>query len=99
MRCAVLLLSLVLVGCGPTMVVDETAQSPQQTAAAEVEATMPGVDVDAIAACVRDNATPAELERLAAGTGAAEQSLTAQIIQRPATLACIQANNAAPSGA
>lgn len=93
-----LCLSLLLAACGLTIGTEETGQSPEQTAAAEVEATMPGVDVNAIASCVRDNATPDELERLAAGSGAAEQSLTAQIIQRPETMACIQASNAAPVG-
>lgn len=72
--------------------------TPGEAATAEVEAQMPGVDVDAIAECVQANATAEELERLAAGTGAAEQSLTAQIIQRPETMNCIQANNAAPVG-
>ena len=91
-------LLVVLAACAPVLGPQETGQSAEQTAAAEVEATMPGVDVNAIANCVRDNATPEELQRLAGGNGAAEQSLTAQIIQRPETMACIQANNAAPVG-
>ena len=95
-RPMVLSAGLVLLGaCAAPAPVDEAART-----AAEVEARMPGVDVDAIAACMRTHATADELERLAAGgTGAAEQSLAAQIIQRPETMACIRANDAAPSGA
>ena len=87
-----------LAACAPMIPAGDGPQTAEQVAAAEVEAQMPGVDVNAIANCVRDNATPEELEALAAGTGAAQQSLTARIIQRPATMACIQRNNAAPTG-
>ena len=87
---------LLLAACTPG---PNAAMTPGDSARAEVEAQMPDVDVDAIAGCVRENATAEELQSLAQGTGAAQHSLTAQIIQRPETMQCIQAANAVPTGA
>ena len=49
-----------------------------------------GVDVDAMGACVKENASPGEMEALAAG-GDMATSTTATIIARPATQTCLEA--------
>jgi hypothetical protein len=85
MRIAILLLGLSLAACAPALPPTETL--PAAPTAAD-PAQFPGLDVNATAACVRDNATEGELAIMALGDQRS-QDVTAQVLQRPATLACL----------
>jgi hypothetical protein len=93
MRIAVSLLAMAaLVACAPVATIEPVP--PASPAVAQ----FPGVDVNATAACVSQNATEGELAIMAIGSDAnasaaaqsQAQSTTAQVLQRPATLACLQ---------
>jgi hypothetical protein len=73
-----------LAACMPAATVEPVAPPPPAAAA-----QFPGVDVEATAVCVRENATEGELALMALG-GERAQTATAQVLQRPATLACLQ---------
>ena len=62
-----------------------TACAPAQN---EPETSEFGVDVDAMGACVKANASPAEMDALSAG-GSTATDATAAILARPATLTCL----------
>jgi hypothetical protein len=80
---AVLLVALA--ACAPVATIEPAPPgAPASSAAA-----FPGVDVDATAACVRENATEGELAIMALG-GERAQTATAQVLQKPETLACLQ---------
>ena len=74
---------LTLTACAPTETTSETSEF--------------GVDVDAIGACVRENASPGELEALGAGGDMATDT-TATILSRPATQTCLEARGVDLSG-
>ena len=74
-----------LAACMPVATVEPVAPpAPAPTADA-----FPGVDVEATALCVRENASEGELAMMALG-GERAQTATAQVLQRPGTLACLQ---------
>jgi hypothetical protein len=89
-----LIAALALAACAPVATVE-----PVAPAAPSAAAVAPGLDVNATATCVRENATEGELALMAIGsdataTAAAKtqaQTVTATVLQRPATLACLQA--------
>jgi hypothetical protein len=56
------------------------------------------VDVNAIAACVRESATEGELAIMSLG-GERAQTATAQVLGRPATQACLARSNVTLPGA
>lgn len=74
-----------LAACAPAVPPAEVLPPAAPSAAA----AFPGVDVNATAACVRENATEGELAIMALGDQRS-QDVTAQVLQRPATLACLQ---------
>ena len=86
MRCFPAILGLVaLSACMPAATVEPVAPpAPAPTAEA-----FPGVDVEATALCVRENASEGELAMMALG-GERAQIATAQVLQRPGTIACLQ---------
>jgi hypothetical protein len=94
MRLFVPAVLLALAACAPVATVE-----PVAPAAPPAAAVVPGLDVNATATCVRENATEGELALMAIGsdataTAAAKtqaQTVTATVLQRPATLACLQA--------
>ena len=75
----------VLAACMPVATVEPVAPPPQELAAQQ----FPEVNVEATAACVRENATEGELALMALG-GERAQTATAQVLARPATLSCLQ---------
>lgn len=83
-----------LAACAPVATVE-----PVAPAAPPAAAVAPGLDVNATATCVRQNATEGELALMAIGSDASAtaaaksqaQTVTATVLQRPATLACLQA--------
>jgi type IV secretory pathway TrbL component len=85
---------LALAACAPTATVEPVAPTAPSAAA-----VAPGLDVNATATCVRENATEGELALMAIGSDATAsaaaktqaQTVTATVLQRPATLACLQA--------
>ncbi len=88
MRFAILFLPLGLMACAGPETVPTVSQSPLEVAARE----FPGVDVEAIAICVRENATEAELILLGQG-GDLAQTTTRQILSRPETAECLVASD------
>lgn len=82
-----------LTACMPVATV-EPVPAPQPAPAAS---QFPGVDVEAMAFCVRENATEGELALMALG-GDRAQTATAQVLQRPATLACLQRSGVSVPG-
>ena len=90
MRTALLLLPLGLMACAGPETVPTANQDPLAVAARE----FPGVDVQGIATCVRENATEDELVLLAQGGDLAQQT-TRQILQRPETGQCLAASDVA----
>lgn len=74
-----------LSACMPVATVEPVTAPPPAASTAQ----FPGVDVEATALCVRENATEGELALMALG-GERAQTATAQVLQRPATLACLQ---------
>ena len=74
-----------LAACMPVATVEPLAPPPATPAAGQ----FPGVDVEATALCVRENATEGELALMALG-GERAQTATAQVLQRPETLSCLQ---------
>jgi hypothetical protein len=78
--------AVTLAACMPVATVEPVAPPPPAVPAAEA---FPGVDVEATAACVRENATEGELALMALGDERA-QTATAQVLQRPGTLGCLQ---------
>ena len=91
MRLFLILPVLVLAACAST---SNDVQVPSSEASARATAAeqFPGVNVDAIAACVRGNATDAELVLLAQGGAIATQT-TQSIIARPAAVQCLRDSN------
>jgi hypothetical protein len=93
MRAALTAVLLALAACAPVATV-----TPVPPAAPPAAAVAPGLDVNATAACVRENATEGELALMAIGSDATAtpaaqtqaQTVTAEVLQRPATLACLQ---------
>ncbi len=77
---AVLLVALA--ACAPVATIE-----PVPPAAPSVDAAT-GVDVNATAECVKQNATEGELALMALG-GERAQTATAQVLQKPGTLACL----------
>jgi hypothetical protein len=94
MRLFVPAILLALAACAPVATVE-----PVAPAAPSAAAVAPGLDVNATATCVRENATEGELALMAIGSDATAsaaaksqaQTVTATVLQRPATLACLQA--------
>jgi hypothetical protein len=78
------LLLVALAACAPVATIEPAAP----TAPTAPATAFPGVDVDATAACVRENATEGELALMALG-GERAQTATAQVLQKPETLACL----------
>ena len=70
-----------LAACAPVATIEPVPPAAPAAAA-------PGLDVNATAACVRENATEGELAIMALGDQRS-QNVTAQVLQRPATLACL----------
>jgi hypothetical protein len=85
MRNVILFTLLALAACAPVATIEPLPPA----APAAPAAAFPGVDVNATAACVRENATEGELAIMALGDQRS-QDVTAQVLQRPATLACLQ---------
>lgn len=71
-----------------------TSSTPSagQDARAAAAAQFPGVNVEAIARCVRDNATADELVLLGQG-GAIGTQTTQVILARPTTIQCMRDND------
>jgi hypothetical protein len=94
MRNALLVALLALAACAPVATIEP---APPAVPAADAAAGFPGLDVNATAACVKENATEGELAIMAIGSDASAsaaaqsqaQATTAQVLQRPATLACL----------
>ena len=84
MRNVILFTLLSLAACAPVATIEPLPPA----APAAPAAAFPGVDVNATAACVRENATEGELAIMALGDQRS-QDVTAQVLQRPATLACL----------
>jgi hypothetical protein len=84
MRNVILFTLLALAACAPVATIEPLPPA----APAAPAAAFPGVDVNATAACVRENATEGELAIMALGDQRS-QDVTAQVLQRPATLACL----------
>ena len=84
MRNIILFTLLSLAACAPVATIEPLPPA----APAAPAAAFPGVDVNATAACVRENATEGELAIMALGDQRS-QDVTAQVLQRPATLACL----------
>jgi hypothetical protein len=80
------ILLLAMAACAPVATIEPAPPAAPATAPA---AAFPGVDVNATAACVRENATEGELALMALG-GERAQTATAQVLQKPETLACLQ---------
>ena len=74
------------------------SSAPQPAPAPDGEDTLSGVNVEGIAACVSQNATPEEMSLLAAG-GEPAQTTTAAILNRESTLTCLSDNNITRPGA
>lgn len=95
MRHLAFLAPLVLVAC-VGLSPEEEAQAAEQVAATVIGRVYPGINVAAMANCVRDNASAAELSALASFrdgvVGSDAQIITLRIIDRPETDACIRAN-------
>jgi hypothetical protein len=85
MRNVILFTLLALAACAPVATIEPLPPA----APAAPAAAFPGVDVNATAACVRENATEGELAIMALGDQRS-QDVTAQVLQRPATLACLE---------
>jgi hypothetical protein len=85
MRNVILITLLSLAACAPVATIEPLPPA----APAAPTAAFPGVDVNATAACVRENATEGELAIMALGDQRS-QDVTAQVLQRPATLACLE---------
>jgi hypothetical protein len=85
MRNVILITLLSLAACAPVATIEPLPPA----APAAPAAAFPGVDVNATAACVRENATEGELAIMALGDQRS-QDVTAQVLQRPATLACLE---------
>jgi hypothetical protein len=85
MRNVILITLLSLAACAPVATIEPLPPA----APAGPTAAFPGVDVNATAACVRENATEGELAIMALGDQRS-QDVTAQVLQRPATLACLE---------
>lgn len=81
--------ALALTACAATAPVQEPRQASVPPPAAE---QFPEVDVNATAACVRENATEGELALMALG-GAEAQAATARVLGREETQACLAENN------
>lgn len=75
---------------------EEEAQAAEQVAGTVVSRVYPGINVNAMANCVRENATAAELSALASYrdtvVGSDAQILTLRIVDRPETNTCARAN-------
>ncbi len=84
MRSAALFLALGLMACAGPETAPTVEESPLDVAAQQ----FPGVDVQAMANCVRENATEAELVLLAEG-GELAQTTTRQILAKPETADCL----------
>jgi hypothetical protein len=84
MRNVILFTLLALAACAPVATIEPLPPA----APAAPTAAFPGVDVNATAACVRENATEGELAIMSLGDQRS-QDVTAQVLQRPATLACL----------
>jgi hypothetical protein len=87
MRIAILLVGLSLAACASALPPTETLP-PAAPTAADPAALFPGVDVNATAACVRENATEGELAIMSLGDQRS-QTVTAEVLGRPATIACL----------
>jgi hypothetical protein len=95
MRIAGLFLAILLVaGCAAAPPYEETGQASEQAVTTGADEQLSGVDVDAIANCVRNNASDDELAILVAGDDASTR-LTADILGRAPTQQCIADNNVA----
>ena len=82
-----LIVAALLAACAPAVPPSETL--PPAAPSADAAAQFPGLDVNATAACVKENATEGELAIMARGD-ARSQAVTAEVLGRPATLACLQ---------
>ena len=89
-----LVVAAALSACAPANPFEETAQGADQSAAASAAQQFPGTDVAGIATCVRDNATEGELAIMALGD-ARSQTVTAEVLARPATQECLRLSNVA----
>jgi hypothetical protein len=88
MRIALALLMMAaLAACAPAVPPAEVLP-PAMPPAADAAAAFPGLDVNATAACVKENATEGELAIMALGDQRS-QAVTAEVLGRPATLACL----------
>jgi len=83
---------LALGACASNAPFEATGPAPAQVPSAAAAEQFPEVDVNATAACVRDNATEGELALMALG-GTQAQTATAQVLGRAETQACLADNN------
>ena len=89
MRALLIVPFLALAACDATTSGSGSQGQDARTAAAQ---QFPGVNVAAIAQCVRDNATEDELVLLGQG-GAIGTQTTQSIMARPDTVQCLRDNN------
>lgn len=83
---------VILAACAESTATDETGQMAEDEARAVAATEFPGVDIDGLATCVRDNATAEELDALSLG-GTLAQEATAAVLQRPEAQACVTDND------
>lgn len=70
----------------------ETGQLAESEARQVVARDFPGVDIDGLANCVRDNASEEQLAALSVG-GVLATDATSTVLEKPETEACIRDNN------
>ncbi|GEM_PF-3607856 len=84
--------ALSLTACATTAPFEDPGQVRSQPTAESATEQFSGVDVNATAACVRENATEGELALMALG-GTEAQGATARVLGRPETQSCLAENN------
>lgn len=81
-----------LAACATTGPGDETGQTAEAEARQAAARQFPGVDVEGLATCVRENADEDQLAALSLG-GALAQEATAAVLAKPETAQCVRDNN------
>lgn len=92
---------LALPGCDPQALADDvTRRAANSVVLAVVQADLPAGPAQVATTCILDNATKPEIEALARDVGVVAGTLTKANIRtialRPATQACLAANNLPP---
>jgi hypothetical protein len=83
---------LLLMACSGPGTGDEPAQTAESEARVAAAKQYPGVDLDGLATCVRDNASEEQLVALSLGGKVAEDA-TAAVLAKPETGQCVRDNN------